>query len=208
MTQERTAYIRSLFGSEDALLKKITSADDPIHIRAEDARILEFLIKSCGIKTVVEVGTLAGYSAIRMARALPTDGHVYTLEQDISRAQKATGYIKESGLSQKITVITGSAQESMKTLSGPYDMIFIDADKISYIAYLNWAEKNIRKGGLIVGDNTFLFGAVYQDALPEGVSKTALDAMLEFNQRLSDPARYTSMMIPSDEGLTVGMKLF
>ena len=89
MTDARTAYIRDLFGHEDALLKKINTTDDLINIRAEDARILEFLIKSCGIKTIIEVGTLAGYSAIRMARALPDDGHLYTLEQDKTRAERA-----------------------------------------------------------------------------------------------------------------------
>lgn len=101
MTDARTAYIRDLFGHEDALLKKINTTDDLIHIRAEDARILEFLIKSCGIKTIIEVGTLAGYSAIRMARALPDDGHLYTLEQDKTRAERASAHIKQAGLDKK-----------------------------------------------------------------------------------------------------------
>ena len=204
----RTSYIRSLFGDEDATLAAIAASDDPIHLRAEDARILEFLIKSSAIKTIVEVGTLAGYSAIRMARALPDDGHVYTLEQDKDRTERAKAHISQAGYDSKITIIQGTARDSLKTLSGPFDMIFIDADKVSYALYLDWAEKNIRKGGLIVGDNTFLFGAVYQETLPEGISKTARDVMLDFNRRLSDPNRYVSMMIPSPEGMTVAIKRF
>lgn len=204
----RTTYVRALFGQEDDVLKGISASDDPIHVRPEDARILEFLIRACNVKTVVEVGTLAGYGAIRMARALPPDGHVFTLEHDRARAERAGENIARAGFAEKITVIPGPAADSMKDLSGPFDMIFIDADKISYGLYLDWAEKNIRKGGLVVGDNTFLFGAVCQDDLLEGVSKTARDTMLDFNRRLADPARYTGMMIPSDEGMTVGIKLF
>ncbi len=208
MISPRTAYLRNTFGQEDAGLQKVSASDEAIHVRPEDARILEFLIKTCGIKTIVEIGTLAGYGAIRMARALPPDGHVYTLEADPVRVERARKNIVDAGLADKITVMPGTALKTLTSMSGPYDMVFIDADKISYDAYLDWAEKAIRKGGLIVGDNTFLFGATYEPTLPEGVSKSALAAMLSFNKRLADSSRYCSMMVPSDEGMTVGMKLF
>ena len=99
----------------------------------------------------------------------------------------------------------------LSTLSGPFDMVFIDADKINYHAYLDWAEQNIRKGGIIVADNTFLFGTVWQDSPPENrtpASPAAWKAMRGFNERLSDNSRYMGTIVPTAEGLTVAIKRF
>jgi predicted O-methyltransferase YrrM len=95
--------------------------------------------------------------------------------------------------------------------SAPYDMVFIDADKPGYPEYLDWAEEYVRKGGLIVGDNTLLFGHVWSESAPQGAgapSRTAWNAMREFNRRLADPAKYHSVLIPTEEGMTVAIKLF
>lgn len=208
----RIKYIRKLFAPEDSLLqtvdRRIRESDFPIHIGAEEGRFLQFLIKGLGIKTIVEVGTLAAYSSIWMARALPTNGHLYTIERTKHRAELAKKNISESDVAHKITLLHGDARDELKKLSyrGPFDMIFIDADKISYTAYLDWAEENIRPGGLIVGDNTFLFEAVYLEELPEGISPTARAVLREFNQRLSDPLKYTSIMLPTQEGMTLALK--
>ena len=109
---------------------------------------------------------------------------------------------------KKIELRVGDALESLAELEGPFDMIFIDADKLNYMNYLNWAEKNIRKGGLIVGDNTFLFGAVYAAEPVDRVRKTAFDAMTAFNARLGDDRYYTGILLPTPEGMTVAIKNF
>lgn len=91
---------------------------------------------------------------------------------------------------------------------GPFDMAFIDADKLNYLHYLDWAERNVRKGGLIIGDNTFLFDAVWKEGPVGRVRGTARHAMREFNKRLADPEKYLGILLPTEEGMTIAVKLF
>ena len=106
--------------------------------------------------------------------------------------------------------VWGDALDVLPQLSkeGPFDMVFIDADKLNYLRYLDWAEENVRKGGLIVGDNTFLFDAVWRDDPVDRVRQTARDAMRDFNRRLADPQKYCGILLPTQEGMTVALKLF
>lgn len=207
---DRFDYIRHLFAPETPALKNIrertTDKNDQISILPEEGKILQLLIRLAGIKTIVEIGTLSGYSTQWMADALPPDGHIYTFEKDLKRAATA----KENLHHPKITLVTGDALETLPTISAkaPFDMVFIDADKLHYTDYLDWAEKHIRKGGLIVGDNTLLFDAVWREALPDRIRQTALLAMRNFNLRLANPAKYTSILLPTAEGMTVAVKNF
>jgi len=212
---ERIKYIKNLFAQEDSLLTEIrenlSSDKSVMQLGAEEAKILQFLIHIGNVKKVVELGTLAGYSAIWMARALPEDGKIFTIEMTEEHANMARRNFSQSEVAGKIELIFGKAQEKLSELSdkAPFDMIFIDADKISYPKYLDWAEKNIRKGGLIVADNTFLFNTVYKEKTDnENISPEAHKAMREFNKRLSDDKKYMSIMIPSEEGMTISIKLF
>lgn len=205
-------YIRKTFAPQDALLSEIDAAlqriNMHINIGPDEGKLLQLLIGLRGIKTVVEIGTLAGYSTLWMARALPDDGHVYTINKEPEHIALAKGFFARSEVAHKITMLEGDAHDVLKTLTGSYDMVFVDADKIGYPDYLDWAEKHIRKGGLIVGDNTLLFGAMGADAPPAGVAPKTWQAMRSFNARLADPKRYQSMLIPTAEGMTVAMKLF
>jgi len=210
---KKTEYIRQVFAPEDALLSSIDKEtrenDQPIHIGSDEGKLLEFLIRLGGVTTAVEVGTLAGYSSIWIARALPEDGHLYTIEKDEKRAKICTENFKKAGLVDKITLLQGDGHKKLTELKekAPFDMIFIDAEKAGYCKYLDWAEENLNKGGLIIGDNTFLFGAVYDDA-EKGVGDKSKKVMQEFNQRLADKTKYNSIIIPTDEGMTVAQKLF
>lgn len=217
MTRETTKqleYIRKVFAPQDALLEEINAAlktaGREIQVGAEEGKTLQLLARMIGAQTIVEVGTLGGYSALWMARALPEDGHLYTCEHDDIQADMAQSFFDKSEQKNRITILRGKGVDVLPTLNdkGPFDMMFIDADKIGYTAYLDWAEQHIRKGGLIVGDNTLLFDAVLEDEPPEGTAPTTWKNMREFNQRLADPAKYCSVMIPTQEGMTVGIKLF
>lgn len=207
----RDDYIRALFGHENAAQKQarasLTGTHDGISIHADEARLLQMLIKLAGIRRIVEIGTLGGYSALSMAAALPADGRIWTCEKDPARAALAKENTKAEA---RITIIEGDAMKTLPTLSaeGPFDMVFIDADKLNYAQYLNWAEAHVRKGGLIVGDNTLLFGAVWMHERPPRVRDTALAAMRDFNLRLSDPEKYHGILLPTAEGMTIAMKLF
>ena len=210
MFKDRLDYIRQLFAPESAGAAKarqsITEDNDRIIIYPEEGQFLQLLIRLSGAKKIVEIGTLAGYSTTWMAEALPTDGHIYTIEKDDKRAELA----QQNLPAEKVTLLRGDALSVLETLNdkAPFDLVFIDADKLNYLHYLDWAEKHVKKGGLIIGDNTFLFDAVWQQDMPPRVRETARQAMRDFNLRLADPAKYHGIMLPTEEGITVGLKLF
>lgn len=207
-------YIREQFAPEDDVLKKISARlieqGNAIHIGPEEGKILQLLIKMHGVRRVVEVGTLGAYSTLWMARALPEEGHIYTIERDAARCAMAQEHIIESEVKDKVSILHGDAAHVLESLTAkaPFDMIFIDADKPSYPRYLDWAEQHIRCGGLIVGDNTLLFDTVAEAVAPQGVAPTTWAAMRSFNARLSDPSQYFSAMLPTKEGMTIAIKLF
>lgn len=214
-TDPKTAYIRRLFAAEDAPLTAISgnTPDDmkQMQMGADEAKLLHLFASMIGAKTIVEIGTLGGYSAVWMARALPADGHLYTIDQSEERRPQILENLASCGVAERVTLLTGRAEDVLKTLSekGPFDMVVIDADKISYDAYLDWAEANVRSGGLIIGDNSLLFGAVYEDdpnRWPERVKAASHAAMRKFNERLANSENYISMLLPTAEGMTVAMK--
>jgi len=177
-------------------------------ISANEAGMLQFLIRSLNIKNIVEIGCFLGYSAIQMARALPKDGKLITIEFNEAYYKMACEHIKQVGLENKIEVRLGEAMDCLQTIDLQVDMVFIDANKSSYSDYLDWAEKNVKKGGYIFGDNSLLFGNVVFDEKPKEETQKRWQAMRDFNTRLSDKQRYNSTLIPTAEGLTVAQKLF
>ena len=207
-------YIRKLYARQDTLLAAIddtlSKLDIHMQIGPEEGKLLQMLIVLHQTKTIVEIGTLAGTSAIWMARAVADGGHVYTIGKDPEHCVMARHFIGQSDMRDKITALEGDAHAVLPTLSekGPFDMVFIDADKGSYNDYLDWAEKNVRPYGLIVADNTLLFGTMGLDSPPSGTAPATWDAMRRFNERLADQDHYFSTMIPTEQGLTVAVKLF
>lgn len=208
-------YIDGLFGGEDSHLQKIRMAArehqrEGMQVSATEGRLLQSLVKWSGAKSIVEFGLLFGYSCLWMARGLSENGKIYSLELDPKMYEMAESHLKATEVWSKCHLVLGKAEETMMTLegNGPFDFVFIDANKGSYLTYLDWAEKNVRQGGFIVGDNTFLFGHVYGEGNEERWGQKQIDGMREFNTRLSDPNRYQSTLIPTAEGLTVAQKLF
>ena len=161
-------------------------------------------------KNIVEICTLACYSSIWMVRSLPEDGHIYTINKDPAHVKMAEGFFAQCERRGHITQLAGDAHDVLPALSdkAPFDMIFIDADKISYSDYLDWAEQNIRKGGLIIADNTLLGGLAMETSPPENYAPTTWKNMRLFNERLADKSKYNATMIPTKEGLSVAIKLF
>lgn len=207
-------YIRNIVAHESAELawirERIAAADWPIHIGPEEGRLLQFIIRIGSFKKIVEIGTHAGYSTMWMAMALPGDGKIFTIERDKNRIQMAREtFLHFEKYASQIILLEGAALDMLKTIEkeGPFDLVFIDADKLNYLNYLNWAEQNVRVGGVIIGDNTFLSGAVYGYPTTQRVSEAALKAVHEFNVKLGDPAKYSSVMLPTTEGWTMGIKL-
>jgi predicted O-methyltransferase YrrM len=188
----------------------IRSEDIAIHIGAEEGKLLQFLMRIGNAKNIVEIGTHAGYSTIWLARSLPDDGVIYTIEHDAKRAERARNNFAKFEQPEKIILIEGDAIYLLESLEakGPFDAIFIDANKSSYNKYLDFVEKNVKKNGLIIADNTLLFGAVYGESTNERVRESSIKSMQEFNNRLADSNKYLSILVPTDEGMTLAMKLF
>ena len=141
-------YIDGLFAPADAVLEaalqsSIAANLPQIHISASQGKFLYLLAKLCGARRILEIGTLAGYSTIWLARALPAHGRLLSLEYDAGHARLATANIARAGLSGLVTVVVGPALETLGGIaagdSHPFDMVFIDADKTSYPDYLEWA---------------------------------------------------------------------
>ncbi|HYD16919.1 MAG TPA: O-methyltransferase [Patescibacteria group bacterium] len=213
MSRTRREYIAEVFGQEPrelaAIRAAMTEPDDQISVPPEDGRLLQLLVSLSGAKKIVEIGTLGGYSSTWMAQALPADGVIYTLEYEDRRADIAQAHFQKYAPGKNIQIIRGRALDTLPGLSakGPFDLVFIDADKVSYAKYLDWAEANVRSGGLIIGDNTFLFDAVLDERTGDRVRETALAAMLDFNRRLANPDKYLAMMFNTGQGMTIARKL-
>ncbi|KAH9260866.1 hypothetical protein BASA81_001333 [Batrachochytrium salamandrivorans] len=154
-------YVRDVVAKEPLALAQIRHRiaaykDFEIQIGPEEGRLLQLLIRLGGYRTIVEIGTHAGYSTMFMAQALPQTARIYTLEKDPKRIQMARETFASCPHECEVTLMEGDALESLKTCPPNVDMVFIDADKLNYSKYLDWCEIHVRVGGLIVGDNTFL----------------------------------------------------
>jgi len=128
-------------------------------------KILDDAIRRSKAKRILEVGTLVGYSAIRMARLLPVDGSVTCVEVDAKMAKTAELNISRAGLSDRIRVLVGDARSVIPTLGGPFDMVFLDATKNQYHTYLKLVEDKLHRGSIVVADNAGVFALEMKDYL-------------------------------------------
>ncbi|MGN7661406.1 MAG: O-methyltransferase [Anaplasma sp.] len=211
--EKESEYVRRLFGVDDRdVLGVRASAPDvwrTAQLNEAAGQLLQLLIKASGTKSIVEVGTCVGFSTICMAKAMSHEGRIYTIERNSDSASIAECNIHKCGVGDRITVLVGNATERLRDLENmaPFDMMFIDADKISYCDYLNWAERNIRTGGLIVADNVFLSSTVFEDTPTPGISRSAHKSMQSFNLRLADKNNFLSSVFPIEDGVSVAVKL-
>lgn len=212
--EPREQYMSQTFPIEDQHLVEIREmlnrdGKDGIQIAAADGRMLQFLLRLNGAKKMVEVGTLYGYSTLCFARALGDDGKIYSLDVSVPNHEKARALLSKTKEWPRIHLMTGDARQLLSELTaqGPFDAVFIDADKSSYLEYLNWAEANVKVGGLIIGDNTFLFDALFGESRDRNMSEKHIQVMKEFNLRLADTKRYNSCIISTSEGVTVAQKM-
>jgi caffeoyl-CoA O-methyltransferase len=170
-----------------------------IQVGRSEGKLLRLLMRLIGARRVVEIGTLAGYSAINLARALGPDGRLWTLENSPKHRAVAEASINRSGLGDKVSCLLGDALDLLPKLEseGPFDAVFIDADKGHYDAYGRWAARNIRPGGLLLGDNAYFFGHLLDDT-PEA------HAMRRFHEEAR--VEFDTVCLPTPDGLLLGIK--
>ena len=165
-----------------------------------EARFLKLLARLVGAKRILEIGTFAGYSALSMAEALPRDGELITCEIDPEAIAFAKRYFELSAHGKKITLLEGAALDSLKSISGPFDMVFIDADKENYSNYYEAILPMIRSGGLMAVDNVLWSGRVLD---PKDKSDKAIH---QFNERVIKDERVESVLLTVRDGLSCIVK--
>jgi caffeoyl-CoA O-methyltransferase len=163
-------------------------------------RLLEMLVFAVGARTVLEIGTYAGYSALAMAGGLAPDGRIITCEIDEDTAAFARRHIAASAYADRIDLRVGPALDTIDTLDGPFDFVFIDADKTGYPAYFEAVLPKLSPGGLIAADNTLRDGAVLGSAEDWDEGTRAIAA---FNDALAGDERVVTVLLTIRDGVTL-----
>ncbi len=186
----------------DAALQASVDAGLPnIQVAPNQGKLISILARSMGVRSILEIGTLGGYSTIWLARALPPDGRLITLELDPKHAAVARANLARAGLAERVEVRVGRALDMLPQIAaegrGPFDLVFIDADKPNNVPYFEWALKLTRPGSVIIVDNVVRSGGIVDphssDANVQGVRR--------FYERLAGEKRVTASAIQ-----TVGSK--
>ena len=214
LLREIDAYVEDLFAPPDeileAALRDSRRAGLPaINVSPNEGRLLQLLTEIAESRRILEIGTLGGYSAIHFARALPDDGALISLEIDEHHAGVARNNVGRAGLSEKVEIRVGDAHELLAAIiedeEGPFDVIFIDADKESYPEYLDASLRLVRRGSLILGDNTIRGGTVLDP------KDSTAQATREFNARIARDPNLSSIALPlireRIDGLTIARVL-
>ncbi|MBN8564630.1 MAG: O-methyltransferase [Leptolyngbya sp. UWPOB_LEPTO1] len=195
----------------DAVLQSTIDANLPtINVAPNQGKFLHILAQIQGARRILEFGTLAGYSTIWLARALPADGKLITLEANPKHAEVAQGNIDRAGLAKLVEIRVGAALKTLPKLATegqePFDLIFIDADKVNIPEYFTWSLKLARRGSVIVVDNVVRKGAVIEADSPD----ENIQGVRRFNTLLADEPRVKAITIQTVgskgyDGLTIAL---
>jgi len=206
---ELARWAENVFQPEDEVLaeirKRSVAAGLPaIAVGRFDGLHLEVLARLLAARKTVEIGTLGGYSGVCLLRGMPKDGVLHTFELNEHHAEVARESFRRAGVAERAKIHVGPALDKLREIQreAPFDLCFIDADKVSYPAYLAWAAEHLRVGGAVAGDNAFGWGNVAKPGGDEGVR-----ALRRFNEELARGGRFRATMIPTEEGLALGVKV-
>lgn len=212
-SEKIAVYVEEVFIPEDSLLRSVresakTAGMPDIHVAAMDGLHLEVLAAASGAKKAVEIGTLAGYSGIRLLRGMGAKGKLFTFEFEPKHAEVSKKNFAAAGLEDRVQIFVGAALDNLKRIEpdGPFDLVFIDADKGNYPNYFEWAAKNLRVGGMIIGDNCFAWGTVVDTEFANATAKKIAEDINAFNVVAARHPNFRTTMIPTGEGLLLAVK--
>jgi predicted O-methyltransferase YrrM len=202
-------YVENYCEPEDELLKQLSreTALTQLHHRMlsgnYQGHLLAMFVKLFNAESVLEIGTYAGYSTICIARALPENGKITTIEVNDEIQWLSEKYFEKSGMKNKINALLGDAKEIIPNLNQEFDLVFIDGDKREYIEYYNLVFPKLRKGGLILADNVLwnnkIFGKIESnDYMTKGI--------LKFNEYIAQDKRVEKLILPVRDGLMMIIK--
>ena len=207
VTQRHFDYLTERTAPEGEFLRRLkvearAAGIPPIWISPAQASLMQILLRATGARRVLEVGTLAGYSAIAMARARPADGRVDTIELEGRHADFAERQVAASDVAGRVTVHRGAGLDVLPRLKdGSYDAAFLDADKGNYPGYLAHSLRLLRPGGLVMVDNAFAFGQLFD----ERPTDREVGAVRAFNDLMAREPRVQAVIVPIGDGLWVGV---
>ena len=185
---------------EAALADAAAAGLPQIQVSPPQGKLLALLARTIGARTILEFGTLGGYSTIWLARALPEGGRLISLEADSAFAEVARASLERAGVGELVEVRVGAALETLPELevegAGPFDLVFIDADKVNTPAYFSWSLDRTRPGGLIVADNVIRDGALVDEANDD----PAIVAQRRFHEMLAAEPRVEATTIQTVGG--------
>jgi caffeoyl-CoA O-methyltransferase len=211
MTMSRTRYVRAISAPREEVLDNIlrdsllTGGLRPMQVDDNAARVLQLLTVLLRPQRVVEIGTYFGYSAIHIARGLPPGGHLVTLEVDPEVAALARANLERAGVADRVEVVVGPAADHLATLAPEsLDMVFIDADKLSYPTYLKLCFPLLRSGGILVADDAFADGDLSSES--EDGEGAAVRAINSYNRAVARSQRMLSAFVGTDNGFMVSYK--
>ena len=201
-------YAAELFAVEDPILARVRARHaerelPPIHISPDEGKLLHVLVRLVAARRVLEIGSLAGYSGIWLARALPADGLLTTLEVDPHHAVLARQAYDEAGVANRVRLLQGDARAILPTLEPGFDVVFLDADKEPLPEYFEWSVRLLRSGGLLLCDNAFLHGTVVE----ADNDSPATEGVRDFNRLAASDPRVVSAIVPLRDGIVVAVKV-
>ena len=209
--EKLSAYVTRVYAPEDAVLAEIRARSaaaglPDIQVAALDALHLEVLARAAGARRAVEIGTLGGYSGVALLRGMGAEGELDTIELSEHHAEVARESFRRAGVAARARIHVGAAADILPQVArrGPFDLVFIDADKEGYPAYLDWTATNLRPGGVVLLDNAFLFGSL-ADA-PTGDRGDQIRAMQSVHETLARSGKFRATVLPTGEGLAFGVR--
>lgn len=202
-------YIEQHTDKEPELLRQLSRETHSKVLRPRmlsghyQGRLLSLISQMVAPRTILEIGTYTGYSALCLAEGLAQDGALHTIDINEELFDLQRRFFDQSGMGERIHQHTGDARRIIPQLDMKFDLVFIDADKPNYSTYLDLIFDKLTSGGVLLSDNVLWSGKVSQD-LEEGDIST--QALMEYNKRLAEDERFTTVMLPIRDGLTLSRK--
>lgn len=209
LSDELAAYVATHHDPDEPVVADLVAETAELsaanmQVASGQARLLSMLVAAMGATRVLEVGTFTGLSALRMAQALPADGHLVACDVSEEWTAIARRYWERAGVADRITLRLGPAAETLAALAaeeaGPFDLAFVDADKEGYRGYVDAIHPLLRTDGLVLVDNTLWSGHITDD--PAGADE-ATRALQAFNDAVVTDERFETVLVPAYDGLTV-----
>ena len=200
------AYLETVRPGGDPLLAEMEAYAAEHHVPVADretAALVAMLARAAGGRAVLEVGLAIGYTALQVARDLADGGRVTSLESDVKMIAAAREFLRRDPAGARVEIVEGDASETMAALTGPFDLIYVDADKAGYARYVELALDRLGPGGLLVIDNLLMNGAVATGEGDGHWSQASVDAARELNTRLAADEGLSYVLLPVGDGVGV-----